>query len=261
MSSLHLLALGDERQAVVEFAARLSDADLAAESAAPGWSVGDVLIHMTATARALVTPRVVALALTRDIERANAQWVDERRSHTTKHIPGDFETWSRRCGGGLSVATAPGLGRLRLRLGELGWYPMELVPAMLVADWHTHLRHDIAPALDRPVPATDPRRMTTVLTWLIALLERSHREALGWLDAPVALTLTGPGGGTWRIEPRRGRIRVRPGRATAAAAHIAALAPEFPQWGTRRLAWRDCAVAVTGDTELGARVLDSIDLA
>ena len=43
-------------------------------------------------------------------------------------------------------------------------------------------------------------------------------------------------------------------------AHIAALALEFPQWGTRRLPWRAGAVAITGDAELGARVLDSINL-
>jgi hypothetical protein len=142
----------------------------------------------------------------------------------------------------------------------LGWYPIKLAPAILLFEWHTHLRHDIAAALDRPAPATDARRMTAILSWLMTLLEHSHREALNWLEDPVALTLTGPGGGTWRLEPHGGRLRVRPGGTAGAAAHIAGLSPEFPQWSTRRVPWRACAVAVTGDAEIGTRVLDSINL-
>ncbi|MBB5912069.1 hypothetical protein BJY24_000936 [Nocardia transvalensis] len=260
MSSRHLPALRDERLSVIEFCADLSVADLAAPSAAPGWSVADVVIHLTLTARAVATPTALAVATTSDIERLNTRLVDDRRSHTTKHVVEDFTTWSRRGCAALTLLTMPGLNGIRVPLGELGRYPLELVPAMLTFDWHTHLRHDLAPALDRPVPATDPRRMASVLHWLTALLERSHTEALRWLDAPVAITLTGPGGGTWRIDRRGKRIRVRPAAAAGAAAHIAALALEFPQWGTRRLAWRDCAVAVTGDRELGTRVLDCINL-
>ncbi|MBF6174796.1 maleylpyruvate isomerase N-terminal domain-containing protein [Nocardia blacklockiae] len=260
MSARHLLALRDERQAVLDFCADLSVADLAAPSAAPGWSVADVVIHLTVTARMLVTPTAFALATTRDVERLNSQLVDAGRSHSTKHVTAEFTKWSGRGCAALTVLTAPGIDMLRFRLGELGWYPLRLVPAMLVFDWHTHLRHDLAVALDRPIPPTDPRRMASVLTWLTALLERSHREALSWLDAPVALTLAGPGGGSWCLEPHDGRVRVRPGPVPTAAARISGLAAEFPLWGTRRLPWRSCAVAVTGDTELGARVLDSINL-
>lgn len=260
MSSRHLLALRDERQAVLDFCAELSVADLAAPSAAPGWSVADVLIHLTVTARAIVTPTALALATTRDLERLNTQLVDVRRSHSTKHVTSDFTKWSGRGCAALTLLTAPGIDRIPFRVGELGWYPLGLVPAMLVFDWHTHVRHDLAVALDRPIPPTDPRRMASMLTWLTVLLERSHREALSWLDAPVALTLTGPGGGSWCLEPRGGRIRVRPGPVTTAAARIAALAEEFPLWSTRRLSWRACAVAVTGDVELGSRILDSINL-
>ncbi|WP_286014388.1 MULTISPECIES: maleylpyruvate isomerase N-terminal domain-containing protein [Nocardia] len=255
-----VLALYDERRAVLEFCRDLSPADWAAPSAAPGWSIGDVLLHMTTTVRALVTPSVAAVLTTRDVERLNDQLVDDRRSHTTKYLLRDFAAWSSRGCRALGVLTAPGPNLIRLPIGELGWYPLRIVPAMFVFDWHTHLRHDIAPALDRPPPPTDPRRMTAILGWLTTLLSRSHREALSWLDTPVALTLTGPGGGTWRIEPHAGRLHVHPGRAAGAAAHIAGLALEFPQWSTRRIPWRACAVAVSGDAELGARVLDSINL-
>ncbi|WP_067990667.1 maleylpyruvate isomerase N-terminal domain-containing protein [Nocardia pseudobrasiliensis] len=260
MSSPHLLAMRDERRAVLEFCRELDATDWAAPSTAPGWSVADVLLHMTSSVRALITPAATAVLTTRDVERLNDQLVDEGRSHTTKYLLRDFTAWSGRGCRALAVLTAPGPDQIRLPIGELGWYPLRLVPAMFVFDWHTHLRHDIAPALDRQPPPTDPRRMSATLAWLTGLLARSHREALGWLDAPVALTLTGPGGGTWRIEPRADRLRVRPGQAAGAAAHIAGLSLEFPQWSTRRVPWRACAVAITGDAELGARVLDSINL-
>ncbi|PSR63889.1 hypothetical protein C8259_08430 [Nocardia nova] len=260
MSSRYLPGLSDERRAVLEFCGELTEEQWAAPSAAAGWSVAEVVIHMTTGVRALLTPSAAAIVATRDLERLNEQLVDEKRSHTTRHVLPEFDTWSRRGVRALSLFTAAGIRRIQLPIGELGWYRLDLIPAMLLFDWHTHLRHDIAAALDLPPPPTDALRMNAILTWLTVLLERSHREALSWLDAPVALTFTGPGGGTWRIEPRGGRLRVRPGQAAGAAAHIAALALEFPQWGTRRLPWRAGAVAITGDAELGARVLDSINL-
>ncbi|WP_067897035.1 maleylpyruvate isomerase N-terminal domain-containing protein [Nocardia vaccinii] len=260
MSSPYLPALHDERLAVLDFCRDLSPADLGAPSAAAGWSVADALIHMTTVLRAILTPTAAAYMTTRDVERLNERLVDEKRSYTTAQLPAEFDTWSRRGCAALTVLTIPVLGAIRIPLGELGWYPIELAPAMILFEWHTHIRHDIAPALDRPTPPTDARRMAAILRWLTTLLERSHREALSWLEVPVALTLTGPGGGTWRLEPRGGRLRVRPGRAAGAAAHIAAMSVEFPQWSTRRVPWRACAVAVTGDAEIGTRVLDSINL-
>ncbi len=260
MSSPHLPALRDERRAVLEFCADLTDADLAATSAAPGWSIADVLVHITTITRAVITPASVPYMTTRNVEALNEQLVDERRAHGPGYAIDEFATWSRRATTALTMLTTPGPKLIRVPLGELGWYPLSLTPAILLFEWHTHLRYDIAPALDRPTPATDARRMAALLTWLTAQLERSHREALGWLDAVVALTLGGPGGGTWLLDPRGGRLRVRPGEAVGAATHIAALSLEFPQWSTRRVPWRACEVTVTGDVEVGTRVLDSINL-
>ncbi|WP_290051700.1 DinB family protein, partial [Nocardia nova] len=198
MSSRYLPGLSDERRAVLEFCGELTEEQWAAPSAAAGWSVAEVVIHMTTGVRALLTPTAAAIVATRDLERLNEQLVDEKRSHTTRHVLPEFDTWSRRGVRALSLFTAAGIRRIQLPIGELGWYRLDLIPAMLLFDWHTHLRHDIAAALDLPPPPTDALRMNAILTWLTVLLERSHREALSWLDAPVALTFTGPGGGTWR---------------------------------------------------------------
>lgn len=47
--------------------------------------------------------------------------------------------------------------RLRIPLAELGRYPLGLlIGGALVFDHHTHLRHDMAPALGRPTPPPTP---------------------------------------------------------------------------------------------------------
>lgn len=254
-------AIRAERLSVLEFCGALTADEWAAPSEAAGWTVRDVVVHMTAEIRAAVTPAAVQAVLSRQIERMNDRVVAESGSLTPEQALARFETWSSRGIAGLGVFTAPGIGSLPLRVGELGWYPLRIFPALYVFDWHTHLRHDLAPALDRPAPPTDDQRMSAVLTWLMALLEQSHRVPLRWLDAPVALTLSGPGGGTWRIEPApRHRLRVGPGTATGTAAHISAQSLEFPLWSTTRRSWTDCDVTIEGDAELGARLLNSINL-
>lgn len=257
----HLSALRIERQAVLDFCADLTEAEWHTESRAAGWSVKDVVAHMAADLRTVVTPAALAFMATKDVESLNERAVAASRSRSPAEVLDSFATWTRVGTAALAVMAAPGLGRVRLRVGELGRYPMRIFPAMFLFDWHTHLRHDIAAALDRPHPPTDERRVAAILDWLTGLLEQSHRERLAWLDAPVAITFTGPGGGTWHIEPDRGHgVRVRRGEPEAATTRITARANEFPLWGTTRAAWRDCEVSLTGDTELGTRLLDDINL-
>jgi hypothetical protein len=64
-------------------------------------------------------------------------------------------------------------------------YPIGLmISGALVFDHHTHLRHDMAPALGRPVPATDADRMRAVLTWMTAVLSNQVAHApVDGLDA------------------------------------------------------------------------------
>ncbi|WP_458690521.1 maleylpyruvate isomerase family mycothiol-dependent enzyme [Nocardia tengchongensis] len=257
----HLPALRIERQAVLDFCADLTDAEWHAASLAAGWSVKDVVAHMAADLRNVVTPAALAFMVTKDVESLNERAVAASRPRSPEQVLEGFATWTRVGTAALAVMTAPGLGRVRLPVGELGRHPMRIFPAMFLFDWHTHLRHDIAAALGRPHPPTDERRMAAILEWLTRLLEQSHRERLAWLDAPVAITFTGPGGDTWRIEPDpRRAVRVRRGGTANTAARITARADEFPLWGTTRAAWRDCDVSITGANEIGTRVLDGIDL-
>ena len=125
-------------------------------------------------------------------------------------------------------------------------------------DHHTHLRHDMAPALGRPAPATDANRMAAVLEWMTAVLANQLAAAKPeWLDRPLSLTLAGPGGGSWRVEPSGA---VTPGHTEPAAAHITGVALEFPEWGTRRANWRDRDVTITGDVDYAEQFLDAVNI-
>jgi hypothetical protein len=137
-------------------------------------------------------------------------------------------------------------------------YPIGLmISGALVFDHHTHLRHDMAPALGRPVPATDADRMRAVLTWMTAVLSNQVAHApVDGLDARIALTLTGPGGGTWWID-EAGVLTPSDGKV---AAQITAPTLTFPDWATQRSSWRESDVTVTGDTQLAARFLDAVNV-
>ncbi|MGX1804131.1 maleylpyruvate isomerase family mycothiol-dependent enzyme [Nocardia sp. NPDC055321] len=254
-----LAAIRAERAAVLDFLRTLSAADWARPSAAAGWSVQDVVTHMTGAVRASITPAALRLIFSRAVERTNERVLSESRSRTPQQTLHDFETWSARGIAGLSLFTAPGLTRIPLRIGELGWYPLRDLPGLYVFDWHTHLRHDLAPALDRPAPPTDDARMRALIAWLMTLLEHSHREQLSWLTAPIALTFTGPGASTWTVGPAPA-LRVHPTAPPAPAAHVYTASLDFPAWSTTRRAWRDCDVTIDGDSEVAARFLDSINL-
>lgn len=81
------------------------------------------------------------------------------------------------------------------------------------------------------------------------------------MEQPIGLTLTGPGGGTWRLEQaKRGRLRVVPGAASDTAAQISGAAIDFPSWATTRTSWRDNGLTITGDEAYATRFLEQTNL-
>lgn len=239
---------------MLAFCASLGPADWRMDSRAQGWSITDVVAHLGSGCHALFTPGVFAIMRADDIEQANERLVDARRDRTPAQALGEYRRWSRAFEATIPVMVRNPLGRVELPLAELGRFPMRVLPSALIFDQHIHLRHDMIPVLGRAVPDTDANRMAAVLEWMTAVLANQLLAARpGWLDRPLALTLTGPGGGSWCIEPPGSVI---PGPAESAAAQITAAAIEFPEWGTRRADWRDRDVRIAGDIDYGTKFLD-----
>ncbi|MET8875499.1 maleylpyruvate isomerase N-terminal domain-containing protein [Nocardia sp. NPDC004604] len=257
----HIAAFRRERDAVLDFCSRLTPAEWVAPSRAAGWRVRDVIAHLGSECRLNFGPDVVKVMRSRNIERLNDDFVARRADWEIDRVVGELATWSSRIATAARATQPWPLGSIRLPIGELGAHPLRLLPSLLTFDFHTHLRHDIAPALDKDIPATDPDRMSSILEWMLALLANFGANDRIWFDRPIGLTLTGPGGGTWRLEPiGHGRLRAVVGSDAGMAAQITSAAIDFPSWGTTRTPWRSHGVAVTGDAELAERFLDSIDL-
>lgn len=246
-----------ERADLLRFCHALDDAQWRTESAAAGWRMQDVVAHMGSACKAIFTPAAVAIMRSKDIERTNDDFVDQRRDWAPQRTLAEYEQWSGRLATLAGVVARTPAARIPMPLGELGRFPVALVlPGAIVFDTHTHLRHDMAPALGLPIPGTDEGRMAVALDWMFAVLRNQLRNTpLPWLDRPIVITLDGPGGGSRRIGAGG---TVAPGPDGGAAAQIAGSALEFPEWGTHRAPWRDRDVKITGDEEYGARFLDAL---
>jgi uncharacterized protein (TIGR03083 family) len=255
-------ALRREREDVLAFCRLLGEDEWKAPSGCPGWSVQDVLAHMAAAAHGAFTPWLLKVMRSKSVERSNDADVEARRDRTPAEILAEYETWSARFTKLMQAGQLPVMGATPFPLGDIGRYPFALITSAIVFDHHTHLRHDLAPALGRPSPPTDEGRMEAVVEWMLAVLPQTGRESLSFMDRPVLLTLEGSGGGTWGVMPTAGggRVRVRTGPTVGAVAHITGLAEEFPVWATTRQAWRDHDLKLEGDEAYAARFLDAVKI-
>ncbi|MGB9305630.1 MAG: maleylpyruvate isomerase N-terminal domain-containing protein [Mycobacterium sp.] len=256
-----ILALNAQRRDVLDYCAELTDEQWNTRSRAAGWRVRDVIAHMGASCRVLFSPSVIQVMRSKDIEATNEDMVDPRRNWSNGRVLADFARWSGIAAVAFEVATRGPLGEITLPLGAIGRYPARVLPCALVFDWHTHLHYDIAPALGKPVPPTDERRLRATLEWMLAGMEQMNQAQMRWVDRPITLTLTGLAGGSWQIRPSgNGRLSVMPGSSTDSAACIEGASVDFPGWATRRDGWRDSDLAVTGDRDYAARFLDALNI-
>lgn len=248
-----------ERIEMLRFCAELDDAEWRTASRAEGWRVQDVLAHIGSGCKAVFSPALLKLVTSRNIEQTNDVFVARRREWAPAHVLAEYQQWSKRL-----AALAGGIARtpmnhVRIPLAELGRFPVGLVLGGAMAfDHHTHLRHDMAPALGRPAPDTDAVRMAVVVEWMFAVLASQLQSARpDWLMHSIAVTIDGPGGGVWEVQSSGA---VTAGRTGHTAAEISSRASEFPAWATRRAAWRDQDIQITGDAEYATLFLDNVNV-
>ena len=250
-------ALRSERTEMLDFTRSLTDDEWRAPSAAAGWSIADVVGHIAATAHNFYAPSLEILR-TKDLEASNEGPVERRRSWTRERVMTEYEKSSRRAISLVNAIRRSPAARLRSSLAELG--PLSHRPH---DQWSAGVRPPHAPA-PRHGPSTGPagashrRRPDAGRADLDdgGAEQSSRPRASDGLDARIALTLTGPGGGTWWID-EAGVLTPSDGKV---AAHITAPALTFPDWGTQRSSWRESDVTVTGDAQLAARFLDSVNV-
>jgi len=100
------------------------------------------------------------------------------------------------------------------------------------------------------------------IEWMLAGMPQMQPGALAeCVSAPIALELTGPGGGTWTLGPAGtdGVITVTEGVDGGAAATVTSSAHDYVSWGTKRSDWRE-ACTITGDEGLAVAFLDTVNI-
>lgn len=258
-----LAELRVERHAALAFFPNLDETEWETPIRDTGWRVRDMVAHLGAGCRDTRIPRAVRLLGTDStLESINNMHVDARRQWPVKRVVREFE---RRSGRLLRSPwlSWPLLNSWPITFGTAGMHPWLLARSVLLFEWHTHVRHDIAPALGSPIPPTDSHRMRHVLEWMMIKLSGTT-TTLDRTDDPVILKLDGPGGYAWLLVPQSdGRVDTHIGtvpRGRPSAAYVTSQAIDFPAWATGRENWRNHDLTITGDHDYAARFLDAISV-
>jgi hypothetical protein len=242
----------------------LDDGEWATASAAAGWTVKDVVTHFGDLLGILASAIAGTLSTDLGIERLNDTHIAAKSSWSPGHAVADLERQQ--------VALLPQLESLQeepaastqAQLLDLGSYPLQAIPDMFAFDFYTHLRWDIlaprGPLTGHDVPAPDEVRLKPAVGWLLAGIPKMQAGIRDSLAKPVTLALTGPGGGTWLLDPETELITVTAtDPENAAAARIESTTHAFTAWASTRLPWRD-HVTVTGDESIAGTFLDALNL-
>jgi uncharacterized protein (TIGR03083 family) len=260
-------AFASERAVALDVLAGLTDDQWAAPSGCEGWSVHDVAIHMVSSLQLVADPEHAefpdpALGTEEGLDAI----VAARREWTPAETLARYEDVSAKAIEAFRGLQADGIRDTELDMGGLGSHPMHLIANAYAFDLYTHLRVDLlAPRgpLTRSLPPPDDSVLGATVEWLLAGLPQMCTPALRpVVTAPLALTLTGPGGGTWTIAPTGDPARacaVVEGTSHGAAATVTSTTADFVWWSTKRADWRGRAT-VEGDDAYAAAALDAVNL-
>jgi hypothetical protein len=201
-----------------------------------------------------------------DLEATQAAQAEAHRSWTADEVLADYEDVSAKALGSVIGLQAPGMAETVIPIENAGHYPLHMVVNAFAFDHYCHLRFDVLRPngpIDRPVPPSDDTRLGATLEWLLAGLPQMAADAMrDTVTRPVALTLTGPGGGTWTVNPAAGDgfVEVVDGPDGEVAATITSTTDDFIVWATHRRPWTERSVELGGDDAYAAQVVEAIHL-
>ncbi|MFJ1699272.1 maleylpyruvate isomerase N-terminal domain-containing protein [Streptomyces sp. NPDC088252] len=234
-----------------------------APSAATGWSVKDVATHMADLLSILTSAVRGAPDTGLGIERLNDVHVTERADWAPDDVLADFTRQSAEALPVFDTLQNEPYASTRAPYLDLGTYPLHTMADVCAFDFYDHLRWDIlAPRgpLRRQPPSPDETRLRPAVGWLLTGLPYMQPGLADSLTEPIQLTLTGPGGGAWMLDPRQGQITVTPAsNGLRPTAIVESTAHDFTAWATTRVPWRD-HVNVTGDRQVASFFLDALNL-
>lgn len=231
-------------------------------SGCQGWSVKDLVAHMSSNFKEVVEPSPPPPEpLDLPAERVMDLLVEPRKDWSNAEV---LDEYLRYCDGAVAVLTAlqdEPLASTVIPLSDLGSYPMNQLADAFAFDHYCHLRIDLLQPtgpVARELPAVDDDLVAPAVGWMLTGLPRMQPGLEQQLDGSIRLALTGAGGGSWRIARDGDAISVTADDSPADAT-VTSSAHDFVLWGTKRTEWRD-ACSVEGDAPLVAKFLDALNI-
>jgi uncharacterized protein (TIGR03083 family) len=228
-------ALAADRAVLLDICARLEERDWKSDSGCPGWSVLDVVAHLGALFWAVVDPTQLPDVAGLPTEQAQDTYVESRRGLSPAQVVADYAAVSAQA---LELLATFDGQDAEIPLGDLGTYPLSVIPTAYSFDHYVHIRADLfAPRgpLAGPPPPSDELRLGPALDWAQAALPQQNAAALAALGGAIEFVIQGPAART--ITAGTGEVRAR----------VSCGAPEFLRSVTQRATWQEPGVTFTGD--------------
>jgi uncharacterized protein (TIGR03083 family) len=249
---------------IITVGSGLSEIEWQAPSAAAGWTVHDVVIHVGALLEVLQAAVRGEPLPDSGIEALNNIQVSQRRDWDSARTLDNLHKQLEQSLPVFSSLQEEPMASAQTPMFDLGAYPLHAIADMFTFDMTTHLRYDIlAPRgpITRELPPLDDVRLTPSVSWLLGGIPKMQPTLAAHLSAPLVLRLTGPGAQEVLISADADTITVGPLDSTAnsAAATLTSTSEDFLAWSTTRLPWRQL-VSIDGDRIVATTFLDALNL-
>lgn len=262
MSREGLASIARSIDEVKQVITTLSDEEWARPSGCTGWSVRDLVAHMSSNYKETVDPSPPPPEpINLPAERLMDLLVDIRDGWSNEQIRDEYLQY---CDGALAALTAlqdEPLASTVIPLADLGHYPMHQLADAYAFDHYCHLRVDLlAPTgpIERDLPPADDALVGPAVGWMLAGIPQMQPGLEQSLTGRIRLVLTGIGGGTWDIH-RDGDAIVVGAPESDPDVTVTSDAHAFVLWGTVRTPWRD-ACTVEGDEAVAATFFDALNI-
>lgn len=247
---------------VKEVVSSLSDDEWSLPSGCEGWTVKDLVAHMSSNFREVVEPSPPPPEpLDLPAERVMDLLVEPRKGWSNTEVRDEYLKY---CDGAVAVLTAlqeEPLSSTVIPLADLGSYPMNQLADAFAFDHYCHLRIDLLQPtgpIARGVAPADDALVAPAVGWMLTGLPQMQPGLEQQLGGAIRLNLTGSGAGSWRIARDGNSIAVTADDGPADVT-VTSSAHDFVLWGTKRTPWRD-SCTIEGDEAVAATFLDALNI-
>lgn len=262
MSHEGLISMTRGVEEVKQVISSLTDEEWARASACSGWSVKDLVAHMSSNYKEVVEPSPPPPEpIDLPAEAMMELLVDPRRDWTNQMVLDEYLTY---CDGAVAAMEAlqeEPVASTPTAIADLGTYPMHQFADAFAFDHYCHLRIDLlAPhgPIKRELPAPNDALVSPAVGWMLTGVPQMQPGLEEQLDGRIRLELTGPGAQECDVVRDGDEIVVEAPNGSPAAT-VTSSAHDFVLWGTRRMPWRE-ACTVSGNEAVATRFLDALNI-